>query len=91
MSKRTFEDYIENECHPTGYNEPCQSYVFGQSTVDMLLDKLAEKNSAIRSQVCDEIYSEFEKRLMHRMLDMPVINMAHLINSVLDSVRNKKE
>ena len=45
MSNYNYDDYIKNGCHPTGYNEPCESYVFGQSTVDMLLDKLAEKDA----------------------------------------------
>ena len=40
MSKRTYEEYIENDCHPVGYNEPCQSYLFGQTSVDLLLDRI---------------------------------------------------
>lgn len=54
MSKRTYEEYIKNDCHPVGYNEPCQSYYFGQTSVDLLLDKidqlkqqLAEKDKEI--------------------------------------------
>ena len=41
MGKRTYEDYLKSNCHPTGYNEACDSLVFGQSTVDMLLDKIS--------------------------------------------------
>ena len=40
MGKRTYEEYIKNGCHPVGYNEPCQSYYFGQTSVDLLLDKI---------------------------------------------------
>ena len=40
MSNRTYEDYIKNDCHPVGYNEPCQSYYFAQSSVDLLLNKI---------------------------------------------------
>ena len=40
MSKRTYEEYIKNDCHPVGYNEPCQSYLFGQTSVDLLLDRI---------------------------------------------------
>ena len=40
MSKRTYEEYIKNDCHPVGYNEPCQSYFFGQTSVDLLLDRI---------------------------------------------------
>lgn len=54
MSKRTYEEYIKNGCHPVGYNEPCQSYYFGQVSVDLLLDQidqlkqqLAEKDKEI--------------------------------------------
>ena len=54
MSKRTYEEYIKNGCHPVGYNEPCQSYYFGQVSVDWLLDQidqlkqqLAEKDKEI--------------------------------------------
>ena len=54
MSKRTYEEYIKNGCHPVGYNEPCQSYYFGQVSVDWLLDQidqlkqqLEEKNKEI--------------------------------------------
>lgn len=40
MGKRTYEEYIKNDCHPVGYNEPCQSYFFGQTSVDLLLDRI---------------------------------------------------
>lgn len=56
MSKRTYEEYIKNDCHPVGYNELCQSYIFGQTSVDLLLDRidklkqqLAEKDKEIES------------------------------------------
>ena len=58
--------------------------------IDELQLKLDKKDLDVRKQVCEEIYSEFEKRLKKTMKDMPVINVAHLINSVLDSVRNKQ-
>lgn len=54
MSKRTYEEYIKNGCNPVGYNEPSQSYYFGQVSVDWLLDQidqlkhqLAEKDKEI--------------------------------------------
>lgn len=40
MSKKTYEEYIKNGCCPVGYNEPCQSYLFGQTSVDLLLDRI---------------------------------------------------
>ena len=58
--------------------------------IEELQLKLNKKDLELRKQVCEEIYLEFEKRLKKTMKDMPVINVAHLINSVLDSVRNKQ-
>ena len=56
MSKYTYEDYIKNGCHPTGYNEACESYYFGQSTVDMLLDKI----KALESRLANCIEPKFK-------------------------------
>lgn len=47
MSEKTFIDYIENKCNPIGYDEQIQSYTFGQSTVDMLLDKVNDLQSQL--------------------------------------------
>ena len=48
MSKRTYEEYIKNDCHPVGYNEPCQSYFFGQTSVDLLLDRIDKLNLELK-------------------------------------------
>lgn len=65
MSKRTYEEYIKNGCHPVGYNEPCQSYYFGQVSVDLLLDQidqlkqqLAEKDKKLLEFKRDRLYFE---------------------------------
>ena len=50
MSKYTYEDYIKNGCHPTGYNKACESYYFGQSTVDTLLDKIADLEAKLEDK-----------------------------------------
>ncbi|MBP3431870.1 MAG: hypothetical protein J6K39_03345 [Clostridia bacterium] len=47
MSERIYEDYIKNGCCPAGFNEACKSYVFGQSVVDVLLDKIADLKAKI--------------------------------------------
>lgn len=51
MSKRTYEEYIENDCHPVGYNEPCQSYSFGQTSVDILLTKIDELKEKLSNKM----------------------------------------
>ena len=48
MGKRTYEEYIKNGCHPVGYNEPCQSYFFGQTSVDLLLDRIDQLNLQLK-------------------------------------------
>lgn len=50
MNKRTYEDYIKNDCHPVGYNEPCQSYFFSQTTVDLLLDRIDKLKQQLESR-----------------------------------------
>ena len=61
MSKYTYEEYIKLGCHPTGYNEPCQSYIFGQSTVDVLLTKIINLHAKL---------SEKEKEIKQLKLDL---------------------
>ena len=64
MSKRTYEEYIKNDCHPVGYNEPCQSYYFAQSSVDLLLDKIDQlkQQLAEKDKEIEEKMMSFEKR-----------------------------
>ena len=45
MSKRTYEEYIKNDCHPVGYNEACQSYYFAQTSIDYILDQLDQQKA----------------------------------------------
>ena len=47
MNKRTYEDYMKADCVPDGYNEAVTQYIFGQSTVDMLLDKMEGLEKAL--------------------------------------------
>ena len=54
MSKRTYEEYIKNDCHPVGYNEPCQSYYFGQTSVDLLLDKIDQLKQQLAESFTEE-------------------------------------
>ena len=50
------------------------------------LQSLADYTKQVRKEVVQEIWKEFEQRLMNKTKDMPVINVAHLINSVLDKI-----
>lgn len=47
MDRRTYEEYIKNNCHPTGYNEAVEHYIFSGVTVDLLLDKISELRTRI--------------------------------------------
>ena len=64
MNERIYEDYAQAGCIPTGYNEAITQYIFGQSTVDMLLDIiecLRENNVALYGalyKVLEKIDSE---------------------------------
>lgn len=50
---------------------------------------LIEYEKDIRRQVCEEIWKEFETRLMNKTEDMPVMKVANMINSVLDKVKGE--
>lgn len=53
MSKRKYEDYAKADCIPVGYNEAVTEYIFSQSDVDMLLDRiecLQEDNDRLRAE-----------------------------------------
>ena len=41
----------------------------------------------VRKQVCEEMWKEFEQRLMNKKEDMPVMKVANIINSVLDKIQ----
>ena len=92
------EDWTKRE----EYRNPCniweQSIILeeieaqgkrNRQLMDGIANNLKQYEKDIRKQVCDEIWIEFEKRLMNKTEDMPVINVAHLINSVLDKIKSK--
>lgn len=92
------EDWTKRE----EYRNPCniweQSIVLeeieaqgkrNRQLMDEIANNLKQYEKDIRKQVCDEIWIEFEQRLMNKTEDMPVINVAHLINSVLDKIKSK--
>lgn len=55
MGKRIYEDYAKANCIPIGYNEAVTQYIFGQSTVDMLLDKIDVLDKALELLAQDYI------------------------------------
>ena len=86
MSKRTYEEYIKNGCHPVGYNEPCQRLIFSQISIDLLLDQidqlkqqLAEKDKEINSLIVD-----YEKRISQEQKLMS--NMEHLLTEKQNAI-----
>lgn len=50
---------------------------------------LREYEKDIRKQVCEEIWKEFEQRLMNKTEDMTVMKVANMINSVLDKIKGE--
>ena len=92
------EDWTKRE----EYRNPCniweQSMVLeeieaqgkrNKQLMDGIANNLKQYEKDIRKQVCDEIWIEFEQRLMNKTEDMPVINVAHMINSVIDKIKSK--
>ena len=64
MSERNYNDYAKANCIPTGYNEAVTQYIFGQSTVDMLLDKIDELEKKTRKFVKRSNYEESNKCIL---------------------------
>ena len=48
-----------------------------------------DHDKQVRKEVCEEIWKEFETRLMNKTEDMPVMKVANIINSVLDKVKGE--
>lgn len=64
MSKRTYNEYINSGCHPVGYNEPCQVYYFGQTSVDLLLDKINQLTQQLKDyEDCDSKTMKYVNKL----------------------------
>lgn len=72
---------LRKEIHPN-FSEG-----IGYRHQDCPLQSLADYTKQVRKEVVQEIWKEFEQRLMSKTEDMPVINVAHLINSVLDQIQ----
>lgn len=55
------------------------------------IQSLADYTKQVRKEVCEEIWKEFEQRLMNKTEDIPVINVANMINSVLDQIQGVED
>ena len=49
-------------------------------------ETLSDYTKQVRKEVVQEIWEEFEQRLMNKTEDMPVMKVANMINSVLDQI-----
>lgn len=56
---------------------------------DCPLQPLTDHDKQVRKEVCEEIWKEFETRLMNKTEDIPVMKVANMINSVLDKVKEE--
>lgn len=72
--------------------------VFGQykyQTIDNEIDTcplkpLSDYTKQVRKEIVQEIWKEFEQRLMNKTQDMPIMKVANMINSVLDQIQGDK-
>lgn len=55
------------------------------------LKSLTDYTKQVRKEVVQEIWTEFEQRLMNTTQDMPIMKVANMINSVLDQIKGKGE
>ena len=56
---------------------------------DCPFQSLADYTKQVRKEVVQEIWKEFEQRLMNKTKDMPVMKVANMINSVLDQIQGE--
>lgn len=61
-------------------------YLYVHDREGFVFKSLADYKKQVRKQVCEEIWKEFEQRLMNKKEDMPVMKVANIINSVLDKM-----
>lgn len=43
-----YKRLVDNDCIPCGYNEPCDSFIFSEAIINMLLDKISQKDKKIK-------------------------------------------
>ena len=84
------KDCIDCPCESEYYcnllNEDVGCCKWGEIHKNCPLHSLADYTKQVRKVVVQEIWREFEQRLMNKTEDMPVINLANMINSVLDKI-----
>ena len=50
------------------------------------LQSLSDYTKQVKKELVQEIWKEFDQRLMNKTQDMPIMRVANMINSVLDQV-----
>ena len=53
------------------------------------LQSLSDYTKQVRKEVVQEIWKEFEQRLMNKTPDMTIMKVANMINSVLDQIQGE--
>ncbi len=47
--KERYKRFVDNGCMPCGYNAPCDSFYFSETVINILLDKINQKDKHIKS------------------------------------------
>ena len=69
----------------------CMNWIalYDKKRKDCTLCSLADYTKRVRKEVCEEIWKEFEQRLINKKEDMSVMAVANMINSVLDQIKGE--
>ena len=85
-------DFINSIWQATLFNDVETAWCYAPNDcrvyecIFMERDASKEHDKQVRKQVCEEMWKEFEQRLMNKKEDMPVMKVANMINSVLDKM-----
>ena len=87
------KDCIDCPCESEYYcnllNEDVGCLEWGEIHKGCPLQSLADYTKQVRKEVCEEIWKEFEQRLMNKAENMSVMKVANMINSVLDQLQGE--
>ena len=96
---KVYVDELPNSCWECVFNDKQKGYCDLQETrilrqftkrdLGCPLESLSDYTKQVRKEVCEEIWKEFEQRLMNKAEDMPIMQVANMINSVLDQIQGE--